>query len=139
MPDTLGSRLEAMPQKDYFSERDGQLFAGTHLIVDLWEAKHWNDAPRIEATLREAALAAKATVFHGHFHVFTPQGGVTGVLLLAESHISIHTWPEHSFAAIDLFMCAGCDPQDGIVAIQRGFVPQRITVTSLRRGGLKAL
>lgn len=136
MPNTLGPDHAAMPHKDYFSERDGQRFAGTHLIVDLWEAKHLNDAPHIEATLREAALDAKAKVLHGHFHVFTPLGGVTGVLLLAESHISIHTWPERSFAAIDLFMCAGCDPQDGIAAIQRGFEPQRITVKTLRRGEL---
>jgi S-adenosylmethionine decarboxylase len=136
MPNALGQHHAAVPHKDYFSERDGQRFAGTHLIVDLWEAKHLNDSPRIEAALREAALAAKATVLHGHFHVFTPLGGVTGMLLLAESHISIHTWPERGFAAVDLFMCAGCDPHDGIDAIKRWFEPQRITVKTLRRGDL---
>jgi S-adenosylmethionine decarboxylase len=134
MSDALGLALPAVTHKDYFSERNGQRFAGTHLILDLWEAKHLNDVTSIEAALREAAHCAKATVLHGHFHVFTPLGGVTGALLLAESHISIHTWPEHSFAAIDLFMCAGCDPHDGIDVLKRWFEPRTISVKTLRRG-----
>jgi S-adenosylmethionine decarboxylase len=134
MSDALGLALPAVTHRDYFSECNGQRFAGTHLILDLWDAKYLNDAISIEAALREAARSSKATVLHGHFHVFTPLGGVTGVLLLAESHISIHTWPEHSFAAIDLFMCAGCNPRDGIDALKRWFAPQRISVKTLRRG-----
>jgi S-adenosylmethionine decarboxylase len=134
MPDALVPELPNVPHKDYFSERNGQRFAGMHLIVDMWDAKYLNDAISIEAALREAAHSAKATVLHGHFHVFTPLGGVTGVLLLAESHISIHTWPEHSFAAIDLFMCAGCDAHDGIDALKRWFAPRRISIKALRRG-----
>lgn len=134
MPEAQGSEFPAMPRKDYFSERDGQRFAGMHLIVDMWGARHLNDATSIESALRDAALAAKATVLHSHFHVFTPLGGVTGVLLLAESHISIHTWPENGFAAVDLFMCAGCDPQDGIDALKHWFEPKRMSVKSLRRG-----
>lgn len=134
MHQPLGLARPPSDTADYFTEQDGQRFAGRHLLVDLWGAQHLSDAARIEAALREAALAAKATVLHGHFHVFTPQGGVTGVLLLAESHISIHTWPEHGFAAIDLFMCADCDPHDGIDALTRWFAPARMHVNTLRRG-----
>lgn len=122
------------PIKDYFSERDGQRYAGLHLLVDLWETERLDDAPWIEAALRAAALAARATVLHGHFHVFTPHGGITGVLLLAESHITIHTWPERQFAAIDLFMCAGCDPRDGLPALQAALQPGRMDVKELKRG-----
>lgn len=122
--------------KDYFSERDGVRYAGLHLLVDLWEAERLNDCDWIEAALREAAQAARASVLHGHFHVFSPHGGVTGVLLLAESHITIHTWPERQFAAIDLFMCAGCDPRDGLPALQRFFQPGKMLVQDIRRGTL---
>ena len=122
--------------KDYFSERDGVRYAGLHLLVDLWDAERLNDCAGIEAVLREVAHAARATVLHGHFHVFTPHGGVTGVLLLSESHISIHTWPERNFAAIDMFMCAGCDPRDGLPVLERYFQPGKMLVQDVRRGTL---
>jgi S-adenosylmethionine decarboxylase len=121
---------------DYFTERDGARYAGLHVLLDLWEAQHLTDADGIEAALREAALAARATVLQARFHTFSPQGGVTGVLLLAESHISIHTWPERGFAAIDLFMCADCDPRDGLQALQHFFQPGRMDVQEMRRGVL---
>jgi S-adenosylmethionine decarboxylase len=120
--------------KDYFSERDGVRFAGTHLLVDLWDTARLDDAVHIEAALRGAAHAAGATVLHAHLHVFTPQGGITGVLLLAESHITIHTWPERGFAAIDLFMCAACNPADALPALQTALQPDRMNVKSLQRG-----
>jgi len=59
----------------------------------------------MEATLREAVLQAGATLLHIHLHHFTPNGGISGVAVLAESHISVHTWPERNFAAFDVFMC----------------------------------
>jgi S-adenosylmethionine decarboxylase len=97
-------------QKDYFVERDGMKFAGMHLLVDLWGASNLDDPALIDAALREAAIIAGATILHSHFHHFTPNGGVSGVVVLAESHISIHTWPERNFAAVDIFMCGACDP-----------------------------
>ncbi len=81
-----------------------------HLLVDLWGATNLCDPDHIDRALREAAEAAGATILHGHFHHFSPNGGVSGVLVLAESHISIHTWPERDFASIDIFMCGACDP-----------------------------
>ncbi len=123
--------------KDYFSSHEGVSYAGLHLLVDLHDADRLDDLPHIETTLHAAAQAAGALVLHGHFHVFTPYGGVTGVLLLAESHISIHTWPERRFAAIDLFMCAQCDPRDGLAAIERAFAPCRMTVQEVRRGWVR--
>jgi S-adenosylmethionine decarboxylase len=120
--------------KDYFVERDGMKFAGMHLLVDLWDASHLNDPERIDAILREAALAARATILHSHFHHFAPSGGVSGVVVLAESHISIHTWPERNFAAIDIFMCGACDPNWSLPVLRRAFAPARIDVSEQRRG-----
>jgi S-adenosylmethionine decarboxylase len=121
-------------QKDYFVEKDGVKFAGTHLLVDLWGASNLTDPDHIDRALRAAADAAGATILHGHFHHFSPNGGVSGVLVLAESHISIHTWPERDFAAIDIFMCGACNPYYGIPALREAFRPQSINLGEQRRG-----
>lgn len=117
----MTSTESGIVQKDYFIERDGEQFAGHHLLVDFWDAKNLDDPEIIEKSLRDAAVAAGATILHGHFHHFTPNGGVSGVLVLAESHISIHTWPERSFAAVDVFMCGACDPLKTLPVMQSCF------------------
>jgi len=136
-PEAFLSEPEAMvadQAKDYFVERDGETFAGMHLLVDVWEARNIADPVRIDAALRRAALAAGATILHSHFHHFTPNGGVSGVLVLAESHISIHTWPERDFAAIDIFMCGACDPYRSVPVIREVFGSGNIELTEKRRG-----
>ena len=85
-------------------------FAGTHLLIDLSGAENLDDLPAIETALKEAALAGGATILNSDLHHFEPNGGVSGVVILAESHITIHTWPEKGFAALDVFMCGECDP-----------------------------
>ena len=86
---------------------------GQHLLLDLHEVSPalLGDMKQIEVVLREAARLAGATPIHAHFHHFGPGMGVTGVLLLRESHISIHTWPEHCYAAVDVFMCGDAQPE----------------------------
>ena len=121
-------------QKDYFVEKDGVKFAGTHLLVDLWGASNLADPALIERACRQAALAAGATILHSHFHRFSPNGGVSGVVVLAESHISIHTWPERDFAAVDVFMCGACDPNDSIPVLKAAFKPERVVLDEQRRG-----
>ncbi|QHI96271.1 adenosylmethionine decarboxylase [Aristophania vespae] len=121
-------------RKDYFITRDGESFAGNHLLVDFWDSKNLDNPKRIDETLRRAAEAAGATILHSHFHHFTPNGGVSGVLVLAESHISIHTWPERHYAAVDVFMCGACDPNLTIPVMQELFQAKRVEVDALRRG-----
>ncbi len=120
--------------KDYFVEKDGVKFAGMHLLMDLWGASNLTDPATIDHALRRAAEAAGATILHSHFHHFGPDGGVSGVLVLAESHISIHTWPERDFAAIDIFMCGACDPYLSLPVLKAAFQPASIVLDEQRRG-----
>ena len=114
--------------------RDGVKFAGTHLIIDLWDATNLADPEHIDAVLREAAIATGATILHGHFHHFGPNGGVSGVLVLAESHVSIHTWPERDYAALDIFVCGDCNPYKAIPVLKRGFMPGSVQLNEHKRG-----
>jgi len=120
--------------KDYFVEKDGAKFAGMHLLIDLWGARNLTDPVAIDQALRAAAEAAQATILHSHFHHFGPDGGVSGVLVLAESHISIHTWPERAFAAIDIFMCGACDPYKSLPVLEAAFQPTSVQLDEQRRG-----
>jgi len=126
------SELDA--PKDFFVTRNGKTFAGTHLIVDLKGADHLDDVPYIERALIEAVEASDATLLHIHLHHFTPNGGVSGVAVLAESHISIHTWPERGFAALDIFMCGRANPHQAIPVLERAFKPASMSVQELLRG-----
>ncbi|QAU32945.1 adenosylmethionine decarboxylase [Janthinobacterium sp. 17J80-10] len=110
--------------------------SGTHLVADLHGIARalLCDSDAIEALLRQAALAAGATIVYSHFHAFGPGQGVTGVVLLAESHISIHTWPETGFAALDIFMCGGAEPRRALGLIEAGLTPAASTVQELPRG-----
>jgi S-adenosylmethionine decarboxylase len=122
------------PAKDYFVERDGVKFAGMHLLIDMWGATNLDDPGLIDRTICAGAIAAGATILHSHFHHFTPNGGVSGVVVLAESHISIHTWPERNFAALDVFMCGCCDPYKVIPYLREAFGATGLHVSEQKRG-----
>ena len=120
---------------------------GEHLLLDLYGVAPalLRDAHALEAALRAAADALGATILHAHLHRFDSlrtglpageQGGVTGVLLLAESHLSIHTWPEHGFAAVDAFMCGTGTTHAARAVFERALAPQRIDVRVMQRGGI---
>ena len=131
-PELIAAGLDE--QKDYFVEKDGVKFAGTHLLIDLWGATNLADPELIDRALREAAETAGATILHSHFHHFSPNGGVSGVIVLAESHISIHTWPERDFAAVDIFMCGACDPYKAMPLLKATFKPSFVNLNEQRRG-----
>jgi S-adenosylmethionine decarboxylase len=126
---------EAAPQpKDFFIERDGVRYAGTHLIIDLWGAEHLDDIELMERALRDAVDASGATLLHIHLHHFEPNGGVSGVAVLAESHISVHSWPERGYAAFDAFMCGDADPSLCVPVFEEAFSPERVEVQTHLRG-----
>ena len=120
-------------RRDHSVVRHGARCAGVHLIIDLYEAKHLDDIAHIEATLRRCVDASRATLLHLHLHRFQPNG-VSGVAVLAESHISIHTWPYSGYAALDVFMCGDADPDQCVPVLREAFAAKRVEVSELCRG-----
>jgi S-adenosylmethionine decarboxylase len=109
---------------------------GRHILADLHGiAQELLTQPTlIEQILMDAAHAAGATPIFSKFHQFGGGHGVTGVLLLRESHISIHTWPEFGFAAVDAFMCGACRPDIAIDVVKRAFKPLESRIKEVLRG-----
>jgi S-adenosylmethionine decarboxylase len=119
---------------DHFISRDGKTFAGTHLIVDVYGGSRLDDIEHIRQMMHDAVTAAGATLLHTHLHHFTPNGGVSGVAVLAESHISIHTWPERDYGALDVFMCGDSAPEKAVEVIRAAFQPAHLAVGTHLRG-----
>ncbi len=131
-PDPQGDADE--DRKDFFITRNGVTFAGSHLHIDLWDAHDLDDESKIEQAMKDAVVAAGATLLHIHLHKFSPNGGVSGVAVLSESHISVHTWPERGFAAFDVFMCGAAEPSKAIAVLEAAFRPSRVVVGEHKRG-----
>lgn len=106
---------------------------GTHALIDVRGAERLDQPDHLETILRRAAKAAGATILQSHFHHFGQNMGVTGVIMLAESHISIHTWPEHHFAALDIFMCGATHIEAAIAVIKSAFEGADIEVRRMAR------
>lgn len=118
---------------DYFVRRDGAVYAGTHLIIDVQATERLDDEAHLRQTLQDCVTACGATLLHLHTHRFSPQG-ITGVAVLAESHMSVHTWPEIGYAAFDVFMCGAADPWQAVDVLRTAFDTDRVAVRELRRG-----
>lgn len=109
---------------------------GRHLLADLHdiEPRLLSDADALCTLITDAALASGACVLDAHFHHFGGESGVTGVVLLSESHISIHTWPEYGYAALDIFMCGQAQPELALKHIREGLGSVRADITTVPRG-----
>jgi S-adenosylmethionine decarboxylase len=111
---------------------------GKHLIVELYGCSYEqiNDMVQVERTLVEAAELSDATVIQTVFHKFSPHG-VSGVVVIAESHFSIHTWPEYRYCALDIFTCGEqIDSDASLRFIKETFEADDITVVEIKRGTL---
>lgn len=108
---------------------------GRHLIVEVWDAdpRLLDDVTTLEQILLQAAHAAKATVIQSVFHHFSPYG-VSGVVVIAESHLTIHTWPEYGYAAIDIFTCGPKMDLDAAVEVIRERLGGRMMQLEFSRG-----
>lgn len=118
---------------DHFIRRDGKVFAGTHLIIEVVDGTGLDDQARIERAFRDCVDECGATLLHIHTHKFSPQG-VSGVAVLAESHISVHTWPEIGYGAFDVFMCGDAQPWKAVDVLRAAFDAGDIRVKELLRG-----
>lgn len=119
---------------DALMQRNGRTFAGMHVVVDLYGAERLDDIAHIEAVMKRCITACGASLLHIHLHHFTPNDGVTGVAVLAESHISVHTWPERKYAAFDVFMCGQSEPEKAIEILRTEFQADQYEVKTLYRG-----
>jgi S-adenosylmethionine decarboxylase len=108
---------------------------GRHWLAEFYQASGLADARLVRSALRQAVDAAGLTLLDIKLHRFGRGRGITAVALLAESHISIHTWPESRYAALDLFMCGrASDPAKALGALQEALKPERVRVRRFRRG-----
>jgi len=119
---------------DYFVIKDGVEYSGSHLLIDLWGASRLDDREYIEAVLKRCVTACHATLLHIHLHQFSESGGISGVAVLAESHISVHTWPERGYAAFDVFMCGAATPSNAPAVLDEAFKPSDLKVKEILRG-----
>lgn len=138
-PDTLGApERSAHPCDDaradhFIRADDGRVYAGTHLIIEVLDGTGLDDRARIEDAFRACVAACGATLLHIHTHRFSPQG-VSGVAVLAESHISVHTWPEVGYGAFDVFMCGDAQPWRAVDVLKAAFETQDVRVREILRG-----
>jgi len=128
---------DASGEREYLLRHEGAFYAGRHLLVDIWEGENLSNADLIDAALRRGAEEAGATLLHVHLHEFSENGGVSGVAVLAESHISIHTWPEWNYAAVDVFMCGETDPMRAAEVLREAFKPGRLEIADHYRGRIR--
>ncbi|MDP8234216.1 MAG: adenosylmethionine decarboxylase [Candidatus Saelkia tenebricola] len=109
-------------------------YAGIHLLVDFWKAKNISDATATEQILKDAVIACGATLLEVHAHTFSPYKGISGIAILKESHISVHTWPEFEYAALDVFVCGDVDPYKALPVLKDGFDAEEMQIMELKRG-----
>lgn len=127
----LGEDPEGLPFRP-----DEEPSLGSHLLIELLGCDP--DSLRLEdsvgVAMREAAVRSEATIVAEEFHEFKPYG-VSGAVIIQESHYTIHTWPEHGYAAVDLFYCGGTVKVENAIQVLRDrFQPTKIKVLIVRRG-----
>ncbi|OHA65163.1 MAG: S-adenosylmethionine decarboxylase proenzyme [Candidatus Wildermuthbacteria bacterium RIFCSPHIGHO2_02_FULL_49_9] len=109
-------------------------YAGKHILADFWNGRIVEDEQELHQLLLGAAKAAQSKVLRTSIHKFAPQG-ITGVVLLAESHIALHTWPEINYIAIDIFTCGKeARPKDALNYFKDSLQPKRVAATEMKRG-----
>ena len=107
---------------------------GKHVLLDCkGDIAHLNE-DTLSEMMHNAAKLAGATVLFSNFHQFGGAGGITGVLVLAESHITVHTWPEYDYAAFDIFMCGDCDVDKAIEVIRATSKKSVFDIEKVARG-----
>lgn len=126
----------ATEDEGFHTMRDRSVIpAGKHWLVEMYEVPSLDDVTRIRRALRRAVTASGVQLIRLQLHHFGAGRGVTGVALLAESHISIHTWPERQYAALDIFMCGShSNPQKALDVLRELLQPGRVRVRRFKRG-----
>lgn len=112
---------------------------GRHFLIELFGCNKatLDNVEKVEDILMEAAIRSKATIIKSSFHHFNPHG-VSGMIIIAESHLSVHTWPEYGYIAADIFTCGKVlNPEKGIECMVENFEASYSSITEIKRGWLQ--
>ena len=132
-----GKYFEKKSSEDHFKIENNTIFAGTHIILDLWDCNFTNKIVPLKKIIKKAVNLSKANILHIHMHRFGKEQGISGVAVLAESHISVHTWPERNYIAFDLFMCGNTYPELASEFLIKMLKPKRKKIVTIKRGIFK--
>jgi S-adenosylmethionine decarboxylase proenzyme len=114
---------------------------GKHVVAEFYNCNVdiIKDVMKVEELMIEAAKVTNATIVDVIFHSFNPYG-VSGVVVIAESHLAIHTWPEYSFASVDIYTCGDTvEPWKAYEYLEKAFAAQNISVMEMKRGIMKPI
>lgn len=108
---------------------------GEHLIIELYncDRKILARVDQVQGIMIKAAKAANTTIIDSVFHRFNPHG-VSGVVVIAESHFAVHTWPEHGYVSIDVYTCGDGKPWEAFKTVRKMFKPKHFSVMKMERG-----
>jgi len=127
--------MENHPVSEHGENLNHDAYApGQHLLIDFWGAQQPRTVEQVETLLRGAAAACGATVLDIRLHGFGDGGGITGVAILAESHISVHTWPERDYIALDIFLCGARDATPALEMLKMQLEPAYSVISKHLRG-----
>jgi len=112
-------------------------FLGQHWLIEGYhcDARLLSDPTAMETVLQRTAEIMGATIVTSTFHHFSPLG-VSGVVVIQESHLTIHTWPEHGYAAVDIFTCGEIDMQAGVTHLHKALGAGELKIIKMKRGDL---
>jgi S-adenosylmethionine decarboxylase len=117
---------------DHYRKKE-EVTIGKHLLIECKGRQAFLKEKELRALMEEAAAVAGATVLAHHLHSFGEGCGLTGVLVLSESHMTVHQWPEKGYAAFDVFMCGDAQPELSAKYIAESFSDSIVEVRSLDR------
>ena len=126
--------LKEKISEDHFIINDKEEYAGSHILLDLWNTEFDNSIKFLKKIIRESIKVSGATLLHMHLHRFGKEQGISGVAILAESHISVHTWPERNFLAFDIFMCGDTRPDLAAKYLIQILNPKKKLIKLIKRG-----
>lgn len=126
--------IDQKENKSVYCKGETFSYAGKHLIVELWGAKNISSEENTKEVLKNSVEICGATLIEVHAHTFSPYDGISAIAVLKESHISVHTWPEFRYAAVDIFVCGDVDPYLALPVLKEGFAAEEIQVMEFKRG-----
>ena len=132
---TFTNQMLQMPEP--LVAQPSQKHLGIHLIAEFWDGKIIEEQREVERILLDAARRARSTALAISSHKFSPHG-ITAFVLLAESHISMHSWPEKNYLAVDIFTCGEKTmPFKALEYLKEIYQPKRVDVREIKRGKIR--